>query len=295
MLYRRFESRLGGRDISFMRLTTEDAVLALRADPEYRDLVRDAYLGRDVLDSANRFAASAEFDEVRRLLGSRVEDATVLDVGAGTGIASIAFLRSGARRAIALEPDPSEEIGRGAIARLDAARSVEVVDAYGEAIPIPDGSVDIVYARQLLHHAEDIDQLVRECARVLRAGGVMLACREHVVANDVELEEFLASHPVHKLAGGENAFTESRYVEAFRVAGLELLQVLGPWDSVINAFPVVRTKEELTNMPRQALERRFGRLGRFVASFPGVLRVVRARLASEPGRLYSFYALKPDG
>lgn len=274
-------------------LTVDEAIRCLRADPSRADLVRDAYLGRDVVDSARRFTASGEFAEVRRLLGARLNGADVLDLGAGTGIASFALLDSGARRVAALEPDPSNEVGRGAIARLDPDGRIDVVEGFGEAIPLPNAGVDIVYARQVLHHVQDLPRLAAECARVLRPGGIFVACREHVVDGPEELQQFLAAHPVHQLAGGENAYSLGEYLDAFRSAGFDLLHVLGPWGSVINAFPAVRSAEELRHHARHALERRFGRLGALAARVPGVQALVRSRIQrTEPGRLYTFLAVK---
>jgi len=45
-------------------LSIDDAVRCLRADPLSAELVRDAYLGRDVADSARRFLESGELAEV---------------------------------------------------------------------------------------------------------------------------------------------------------------------------------------------------------------------------------------
>lgn len=274
-------------------VSVDEAVRTLRADPRCADLVRDAYLGRDVQDSAVRFAASAEFAAVRGLLAGRLDNGVVLDLGAGTGIGSSAMLGSGASRVIALEPDPSDEVGRGAIVRLDVARQLVVLDSWGEQIGLASGSVDVVYARQVLHHAQDLGQLVRECARVLRPGGLLLACRDHVVDDDRQLHEFLAAHPVHRLAGGENAFHLEEYLQAIRTAGLAILRVIGPWDSVINAFPVVRSDEELRGLPQRLLKQRLGVFGGVAASFPFFDRVASNWLRRpRPGRLYTFLAMK---
>ncbi len=276
-------------------LSVDEAVRILRADPTRADLVRDAYLGRDLADSARRFARSGEFVEVARLLGDRLVGATVVDLGAGTGIASHALLEAGAGRVIAVEPDPSDEVGRGAIARLDPGGRIEVRDGYGEALPLPDASVDLIYARQVLHHARDLRRVAAECARVLRPGGVLLACREHVVEGPEELRAFLAAHPVHQLAGGENAFALREYTDAIERAGLALLRVLGPWESVINAYPMVKSVEELSDHARAALARRFGLIGRVAALVPGVQALVRRRIQrTDPGRLFTFLAVKPE-
>lgn len=280
-------------------VSVDEAIRRLRADPSWADLVRDAYLGRDVADSARRFSASGEFQEVKAILADLLQGGAVLDIGAGTGIASAALLSAGARRVVALEPDPSDEVGRGAIARLDPEMRIEVVDGFGEAIPFPSEAFDVVYVRQLLHHAEDLQQLVSECARVLRTGGVLMACREHVVDNEAQLAAFLATHPVHRLAGGENAYSLPEYLAAISNAGLRLDRVFGPLDSVINAFPMARSREDLDAAPRRALQRRFGLAGALAGHVPGVQSLVAARMRrsaqSVPGRLYSFVASKPAG
>ncbi|MGW0431793.1 class I SAM-dependent methyltransferase [Micromonospora sp. NPDC003197] len=41
----------------------------------------------------------------------------------------------------------------------------------GEGIPLPDATVDIVHAAEVIEHLYDPDLLVEECARVLRPGG----------------------------------------------------------------------------------------------------------------------------
>lgn len=273
--------------------SVDEAIHILRADPACRDLVRDAYLGRDVRDSAARFRASGEFAAVLSLLGDRLRGATVVDVGAGTGIASAAFLASGAGHAIALEPDASDEVGRGAIRRLGEIAGLEIVAGWGEQIELDDGSVDIVYCRQALHHAQDLPLMIRECARVLRPGGILLACREHVVDNARQLEKFRAGHPIHRLAGGENAFALGQYVSAILAAGLVLQRQLGPWDSVINAFPLAQTDDELDDLPGTLLRQRLGRLGRLLPFVPFSSLLARRWLnRPRPGRLYSFLASK---
>jgi SAM-dependent methyltransferase len=273
--------------------SVDEAIRILRADPASGDLVRDAYLGRDVVDSAKRFLASAEFAAVRALLGDRLRGATVLDVGAGTGVASAAFLASGARRAIALEPDASDEVGRGAIQRLGSRAGLEIIDGWGEKIDLPDGSVDIVYCRQALHHAQDLPLMIRECARVLRPGGTFIACREHVVDDDGQLQQFLAAHPIHRLAGGEHAFALGDYVAAIQGSGLTIQRQIGPWDSVINAFPMARTDEELADLPSALFQQRLGGLGKVLVSAPlGAWLARRWLERPRPGRLYSFLASK---
>lgn len=275
-------------------LSLDEATLYLRSNPHYADLIRDAYLDRDVVAAARRFSQSAEFAAVLELLKERVKGAVILDLGAGTGIASYAFVVHGARKVYALEPDASDEVGRGAIDRLRDLYPIEPIEAFGEDIPLPEAVVDIVYARQVLHHTRDLPRVLQECDRVLKPGGVMLACREHVVDNNRQLKQFLASHPIHQLAGGENAYSLPRYLDSIHGAGLQIHQVLGPWDSVINAFPVVRTQEELEHFPQIMYRRKLGHLGDLISRLPGATTLAWMRIKRpRAGRMYTFLAIKP--
>jgi SAM-dependent methyltransferase len=293
----RLDRRSGG-DPRTRAMTIDQAILWLRANPSLAGLVADAYLGRDVAESADRFVRSAEFAEVKRFLGPILPHAVVADIGAGTGIASYALRRSGASRVYAVEPDASDEVGRGAIERLreDTATPIDILDGWGEELPLPDDSIDLVYSRQVLHHAANLERFMSEAARVLRPGGVLLACREHVVDNDSQKREFLDSHPIHRLAGGENAFSLPQYLAAIAASGLVVRALLGPWDSVINAFPAVRSSHELTDYPARRLEERFGFLGRPLSRLPGVTALVWWRIRRpHPGRMYSFLCAKEPG
>jgi SAM-dependent methyltransferase len=273
-------------------LTIDEAIRTLRSDPASAELVRDAYLGRNVAESIDRFSRSAEFAEAVGLIGGPLAGATIVDLGAGIGLAAASFHRLGAGRVIAIEPDDSDEVGRGAMRR--AGIDVEIVDAVGESLPIPSDTVDVVYARQVLHHAQDLTQLVSEVARVLRPGGRFLACREHVVSDDLQLKEFLAAHPVHILAGGEHAWPLRCYVDAIRRSGLRLDTVIGPWDSIINAYPTVRSTAQVRTLARDRLISRFGPAGAIASRVPGVQALVRRRVTARiPGRLYSFVATRP--
>jgi SAM-dependent methyltransferase len=232
---------------------------------------------------------------VKKLLAGRIGGATVLDLGAGVGIGSYAMAKSGARLVYGLEPDPSDEIGRGAIRRLNAGFPVRLIGGLGENIPLRDSEFDIVYVRQVLHHARDLRRLIGECARVLRPGGALLACREHVVDNASQLEKFLRNHPVHRLAGGEGGFPLGSYLRAIRQSGLKLVRVFGPYDTVINAFPEVRSRRELDDLPRTRLKARLGWIGLAASYLPGVSWMVTRRFNRRPvpGRLYSFLCIKP--
>ena len=272
-------------------MNQDDAIRSLRTDPSFADLVRDSYLGRDVSESAMRFSKSGEFAAVLKLLGT-VKGTRVIDIGAGTGIASFAFRVNGAQQVFALEPDPSSEVGCGAMTRLPSLDGISILAGIGEAIPLADNSVDIAYCRQVLHHVRDLDTFFSEVHRILRPGGLFLACREHVVDDDAQLRSFLQSHAVHQLSGGENAYPLQTYLRAIEKCGLKIKRLFGPWDSVVNAYPSVRSEEERIIYPRTVLIHRLGPLGHVVSRIPGVDKLIWKRLNRPlPGRMYSFLAV----
>jgi SAM-dependent methyltransferase len=269
----------------------EEAIEILRKDPQHRKLIFDAYLTSDLHGNCRRFAEGAEFAESLNLIKTyRLDARDVLDIPGGNGIATYAFARAGFN-VVAVEPDPSTSVGRGAIATSLSAENLEarIVDAFGENLPFDSGSFDVVYVRQGLHHARDLKTMLREYARVLRSGGLLLGCREHVVDNyGASLQNFLDSQVDHQLYGGENAFTLSDYRAAFTGAGLNIVQEIGPYDSPINLHP--NTPETLAD---KICESAPGKILGLVLPKPVVSRLGmwQLRRSNRPGRLYSFVAL----
>lgn len=100
------------------------------------------------------------------------DDATVLDLGAGTGKLT-RVLADRYARVIAVEP----------LAELRAILAGRVSDAHvrdgrAEAIPLEDAAVDAVFAGQAFHWFAT-DEAVAEIARVLRPGGVLALLWNH--------------------------------------------------------------------------------------------------------------------
>jgi SAM-dependent methyltransferase len=93
-------------------------------------------------------------------------DATVLDLGAGTGKLT-RVLAERYRRVVAVEP----LAGMRAILET-VVPSAESFAGTAESIPLPDASVDGVFAAQAFHWFKN-DDAVAEIARVLRRGGVL--------------------------------------------------------------------------------------------------------------------------
>ena len=99
----------------------------------------------------------------RRLVESR-PGAQVLDIGCGRGDNLRRLARYGGRP---LGIDPNQ-------ARLCEARAIApAVAARGEALPWADQRFEMVYISHVLHHASDVDAVLRESHRSLAPGGVL--------------------------------------------------------------------------------------------------------------------------
>jgi ubiquinone/menaquinone biosynthesis C-methylase UbiE len=273
----------------------EEAVSWLISQPDKQELVRACYYDQPLRATADRYRHSQEWQALRKFFPPQGKYA--LDLGAGNGIASYAMAIEG-WQVKALEPDPSELVGCGAIRRLaqEAELPIEVISGTGENLPFTDCTFDVVFARQALHHAQDLQQLCREMYRVLKAGGVLLAVREHVISSQHDLPKFLESHSLHHLYGGENAYLLREYLGAMKLAGLRVEKVIAPFDSVINYAPMTDAslKDELRKrfrlIPTGKMVSQLLLNDRFFKAFLQLLSKVDRR----PGRLFSFICHKPE-
>ncbi len=273
--------------------TWEEAVSWLVGQPDQQDLVKACYYDLPLIATADRYWHSPEWQAIRNLLP--LEAGYALDVGAGNGIASYALAKDG-WGTTALEPDPSERVGAGAIRTLarDSSLGITVVEEFGEKLPFADASFELVHARQVLHHANDLKTFCRELFRVLRPGGLLIATREHVISNDGQLSAFLNTHALHNLYGGEHAYRLKEYISALKIAGFHLSKTIGPLDSVINYAPF--TQDSLKSEICSRLNKKPG--GRILSSilksdrlFGHALKLI-SLFDQRPGRLYSFVAKK---
>ena len=269
--------------------TWEETVAWLRAQPDQQDLVRACYFDDPLHDVAKRYQGSMEWSAVCRWLPQKPGHA--LDVGAGRGITSYALAKSN-WKVTALEPDGSALVGAEAIRQLSREENlgIEVIEEQAEEMPFGDGRFDLVHARQVLHHAQDLTAFCAQMWRVLRPGGRLIATREHVIDQPDDLTRFQANHPLHQLYGGEMAYPLNAYLDALSKAGFRRIAVLGPFDSPINMPPD-------DSAAYRGLKGVANRMLRWCAK-GGMLRTPVARICTRacrvPGRLYSF-AMEKSG
>jgi len=268
--------------MSAKSISWEESVVWLRGQPDQAELVRACFYDDPLLDAAVRYYTSTEWQAVRVLIDGK--RGAALDLGAGRGISSYALARDG-WQVSALEPDLSNIVGAGAIRALaqEVSLDIRVEQNWGESLPYRDASFDLVYGRQVLHHARDLKQLCREAARVLKPGGTFIATREHVISRHEDLDIFLDSHPLHKLYGGENAYLLREYMDAIRGGGIVLTAVLNPYQSNINLYP-----ETAAGLKR----RMAAKLHLPKALIPNMALVWLGAMNQAPGRLFTFVGRK---
>lgn len=272
----------------------DSAVRRLLNDETASDLVKACYFDQPVVDAIQRYHNSPEWKAVQQYYPA--ERGRALDIGAGNGIASYAMLRDG-WVVSATEPDDSELVGRGAIAAWcdELNLSMDVQDAFCEHLPFPDETFEFCFARQVMHHTQDLDLAFREIFRVLKPGGKLLTTRDHVVSSESQLLKFFDIHPLHRYYGGENAFRETVYTSSARDAGFVLERVLRSFDSPINLAPF-SADDVIVKVSRLAAR---GLASELLVKAAKSLRVeswlfpIMSRCDRRPGRLMSLIATKP--
>lgn len=125
------------------------------------------------------FAAEGEKaedrDSIRRLveLCAFEPGAHVLDVATGAGYNAFAFARAGVD---VIASDPTHEMllatREGWTQRFEETGPPVLVEAWAEALPFADDSLDGVIAHRAPHQFADVDAWAREAARIVKPGGV---------------------------------------------------------------------------------------------------------------------------
>lgn len=98
----------------------------------------------------------------------------ILDVGCGSGGVTAELEALGGPRVVAVDVDPM--MARRARAAL--APDAHVLQADGSRLPFPDNTFPAAVCNLVLMWAPDPEAVVREMARVVQPGGVVLACME---------------------------------------------------------------------------------------------------------------------
>jgi ubiquinone/menaquinone biosynthesis C-methylase UbiE len=105
------------------------------------------------------------------------EDATVVDVGTGTGFVA-AGLAPRVKRVIGIDNSPAMlEVARANLDTLGIA-NVELVQGEVTHLPLADSSMEAAFANMVLHHAENPASMLQEMVRVVKPGGTVAVTDE---------------------------------------------------------------------------------------------------------------------
>jgi len=101
----------------------------------------------------------------------QIENARVLEVGAGRGGKGIAYARQG-MRVTALDVD-LESLALGARAAQTLGANVRFMAGDGEQLAFPNDLFDAVLLDSVIEHVHQPAAVLRECYRVLKPGGIL--------------------------------------------------------------------------------------------------------------------------
>ncbi len=169
---------------------------------------------------------------------------TLVDIGIGTGNASLPFLGAGGR-VIGIELTPAmARRGKAHLEKEGFGGRALFANAAAEKSPLADGAADAAICRNVFHHLEDPRIVLGEMARAVRKGG-------HVIIDDYyepdSLDERAPLHKIESLRVSSHVRTlsEGEFRALFDEAALEIThpsptfkrRTLGSWMERADSSP----------------------------------------------------------
>ncbi len=212
----------------------------------------------------------------------------VLEVGCGTAALGAAIAARGAS-VVASDLSLRWLVLAGKRLAESSSGAVELVACAAEVLPFPDGSFDLVAAADVVEHVESPERFVRECARVLRPGGLLFLATPNRYS--LGLEPHVRLWGVGYLPRGAAA----RYVEAARGVSYDHVHLLSArtlrrmlddagFETTIVAPEIPDASQRMYRGPELRLVRSYNRARRIAAVHAVLLAV---------GPFFHVFARKP--
>ena len=174
---------------------------------------------------------------------------TVLDNGCGVGT-YVQRLSAFAGKVSGLE----YEFDRAREARLSSLR---IINADGEALPLPNNSIDLILSHEVLEHVQDDRQVVAEMVRVLRPFGRMVIFapnrgypfethgiywRGRYHFGNIPLVNYLPRPWRNRLAPHVRVYTRKDILNLFKGLPVRIVEhtiIFGAYDNIIARHPAL--------------------------------------------------------
>ena len=147
----------------------------------------------------------------------------VLDVATGGGHTALKFAPHVAR---VVASDLTPQMLKAAEAHITGKgiTNVEFKEARAEHLPFDSNAFDLVTCRIAPHHFDDVAQFVKEAARVVRPGGLVLV-QDQQMPEDPVIGGYVEAFEKLRDPSHNHALTETEWRAAFEGAGLTLQTV----------------------------------------------------------------------
>ncbi len=148
-------------------------------------------------------------------------DWRVLDVATGAGHAALAFAQL-VREVVATDITPQMLAQAEQLASERGITNLKTEIADAERLPFSAASFDAVTCRIAPHHFNEVQQFVNECARVLRAGG-LLGIADNIAPEDAADAKYIDDFEILRDPSHTCCLSPSAWKTCFANAGLTLL------------------------------------------------------------------------
>jgi SAM-dependent methyltransferase len=203
-----------------------------RANAEYTDARAERAWAKEEIDWGIWHIPESELRALPDVTGK-----DVVELGCGTAYFGAWLKKAGAARVVGVDPTP---------AQLETARrcnetfglGLELIEAFGEDVPLPDSSFDLVFSEYGASIWADPYRWIPEAARLLRPGGELVFLRNSTLVilcspeEDVPAEERLhrPQFGMHRFQwpgeGVEYHLSHGDWIRLLRGNGFEILDLI---------------------------------------------------------------------